>query len=197
MTLQLFKWMMALAVMLYLPLIFEQVKGFRQKDRKHSDEYIKERVESIWFDVTHFYNQLASGIENPLQQSANSLQQDSLPEEWPDFDQLYCSEAWNRCVTEFDKQESRQRGNYWIGQGFEIPSNEQLGFLYVNKVEVIDRTGDQATVSLMLHNGDRAVPVLLVMVFEHDDWHIDNMTYYWNEKPSTRNVDWRQEMNLQ
>ena len=180
MTLQLFKWMMALAVMLYLPLLFEKVKGFRRQDRKHSDEYIKERVESMWFDVTHFYNQLAT----------------SMPQVWPDFDRLYCSEAWNKCVADFDKQERQQRGNYWIGQGFQIPSDEgeQPEFLYVNKVEVIDRTGDQATVSLMLHNGNRAVPVLLMMVFERDNWQIDNMTYYWNEKPSTRYLDWRQEM---
>ena len=176
MTLQLFKWMMALAVMLYLPLLFEQVKGFRRKDRKHSDEYIKERVESMWFDVTHFYNQLAT----------------SVPQVWPDFDRLYCSEAWNKCLAETD---NHQMGNYWIGQGLQIPDNEgqipdnrlqipdngltvpdnegqgneRLGFLYVNKLEVIDRTGDQATVSLTLHNGNRAVPVLLVMVFEHDD----------------------------
>ena len=201
MTLQLFKWMMALAVMLYLPLLFEQVKGFRRKDRKHSDEYIKERVESMWFDVTHFYNQLAT----------------SVPQVWPDFDRLYCSEAWNKCLAETD---NHQMGNYWIGQGLQIPDNGlqipdnegqipdnglqirdnggqdngRLGFLYVNKVEVIDRTGDQATVSLTLHNGNRSVPVLLVMVFEHDDWQIDDMTYYWNEKPSTRYLDWRQEM---
>ena len=208
MTLQLFKWMMALAVMLYLPLLFEQVKGFRRKDRKHSDEYIKERVESLWFEVTHFYNQLASGIANPLQQIENTLQQGSMPETWPDFDLLYCSEAWNKCLAdaELDKQDSLRRphqmGNYWIGQGSQIPSDEQnaeveqLGFLYVNKVEVIDRTGDRATVSLMLHNGNRAVPVLLVMAFERDEWYIDNMTYYWNEKPSTRYCDWRQEMEV-
>ena len=137
MTLQLFKWMMALALMLYLPLLFEQVKGFRRNDRKHSDEYIKERVESIWFDVTHFYNSLGG-------------ETDCIPETWPDFDRLYCSEAWNKCVDEFDKQDSLQRGNYWLGQGMQIPSNKQLEFLYVNKVEVIDRTGEQATVSLKL-----------------------------------------------
>ncbi len=209
MTLQLFKWMMALAVMLYLPLLFEQVKGFRRKDSKHSDEYVKERVESLWFDVTHFYNQLASKIAHQLQQADDSSLQDALPEVWPDFDQLYCSEAWNKCMAEAetDKRKSLQAstagsqsapGNYWLGQGLHTPDGEgqddgQLGFLYINKVEVIDRTGDQATVSLTLHNGNRAVPMLLAMVFERDDWYIDNMTLYWNETPSTRYYDWRQE----
>lgn len=212
MTLQLFKWMMALAVMLYLPLLFEQVKSIRRQDRKHSDEYIKERVESIWFDVTHFYNQLQPQTASPqgegLEGEPADLQTGGettawrMPDTWPDFDRLYCSEAWNRCVAEFDEQadveadpvsarESSQRGNYWLGA-----SNGQVEFLYVNKVEVIDRTGDHATVSLKLHNGNRAVPVLLVMTFERNDWHIDNMTYYWNEKPSTRYYDWRQEMEV-
>ena len=172
MTLQLFKWMMALAIMLYLPLLFERVRGFRRKDRKHSDEYIKERVESIYFDVTHFYN----GISGEAA---------AMPETWPDFDRLYCSDAWNEQVAKVEGDFFSR--NYWTG-------NSELAFLYINKVEVIDRTGDQATVSLTLHNGDLAIPVLLVMVFEHDDWRIDNMTYYWNEKPSTRTYDWRQEM---
>ena len=172
MTLQLFKWMMALAIMLYLPLLFEQVKGFRHRDPKHTDEYIKERVESIWFDVTHFYNSLGG-------------ETDGVPVTWKDFDRLYCSEAWNTQVAKVD--EDFFTSNYWLG-------GEQLEFLYTNKLEVIDRTGDQATVSLTLHNGNLAVPVLLVMTFERDEWYIDNMTYYWNEKPSTRYYDWRQEM---
>ena len=188
MTIQLFKWMMALAIMLYLPLLFEKMKGFRLTDHKHSDEYLKERTESIYFDVTHFYNRLGT-----LRQEGGGE-----PEQWPDFDAQYCSKAWNDLLAAVQQEEERLGDtaagffsrNYWLGA-------QTLDFLYINKVEVIDRTGDQATVSLTLHNGDRAVPVLLCMVFENDDWRIDNMTYYWNEKPSTRNVDWRQEMNLQ
>ena len=175
MTIQLFKWMMALAIMLYIPLLFEQIKGFRHQDGKHSDEYIKERVESIYFDVTHFYNRLGT-----LRQEGGEE-----PESWPDFDRLYCSEAWNAQVANVDG--AFFNCNYWLG-------SNNLEFLYASKVEVIDRTGDQATVSLTLHNGDHSVPVLLLVTFEHDDWQIDNMTYYWNEKPSTRYYDWRQEM---
>lgn len=190
MTLQLFKWMMALAVMLYLPLLFEHVRGMRLIDRKHSDEYIKNRVESIYFDVTHFYNQL-----DALRHGETTT---TLPEgEWPDFDRLYCSDAWNAqvaAVLQSEEHSAPEGGfftrNYWIG-------GSEIEFLYINKVEVIDRTGDQATVSLTLHNGDNAIPVLLVMLFERDDWQIDNMTYYWNEKPSPRYYDWRQEMELQ
>ena len=172
MTLQLFKWMMALAIMLYLPLLFERVRGMRLKEGKHSDKYIKERVESIYFDVTHFYNGISGEAAG-------------TPETWPDFDLLYCSDAWNEQVGKVTAEFFSC--NYWTG-------HSELDFLYANKVEVIDRTGDRATASLNLHNGDRCVPVLLVMMFERDDWRIDNMTYYWNEKPSTRLYDWRQEM---
>jgi hypothetical protein len=181
MTLQLFKWMMALAIMLYLPLLFERVRGIRRIDRKHSDEYIKERVESIYFDVTHFYNGMSGEAA-------------AMPESWPDFDRLYCSEAWNEQVAKVQQREEKNgeaegffSRNYWIG-------GKELEFLYINKVEVIDRTGDQGTVALTLHNGDRAVPVLLCMVFENDDWRIDNMTYYWNVKPADDYFDWRQQM---
>lgn len=173
MTLQLFKWMMALALMLYLPLLFERVRGMRHQEGKHSDTYVKERVESAYFDVTHFYNSLSGEAGSQVAQ-------------WHDFDRLYCSDAWNRQVEELSETPFFDR-NYWLG-------SSSLDFLYANKVEVIDRSGDQATVSLTLHNGNHAVPVLLMMTFEHDDWQIDNMTYYWNEKPSTRYYDWRQEM---
>ena len=141
---------MALAVMLYLPLLFEHVRGMRLIDRKHSDEYIKNRVESIYFDVTHFYNQL-----DALRHGEATT---TLPQgEWPDFDRLYCSDAWNEQVAKVEGDFFSR--NYWTG-------NSELAFLYINKVEVIDRTGDQATVGLTLHNGDLAIPVLLVMVFE-------------------------------
>ena len=163
---------MALAVMLYLPLLFERVRGIRRQDGKHSDEYVKNRVESIYFDVTHFYNSISGEAA-------------AVPEAWPDFDGMYCSDAWNGLLAQME--DGFFDCNYWTGYS-------GLGFLYVNKVELIDRTGDMATVSMTLHNGDRAVPMLLVMVFERDDWRIDNMTYYWNEKPSTRYYDWRQEM---
>ena len=178
---------MALAIMLYLPVLFERVRRIRKTDTRHSAEYIKQRVESIYFDVTHFYNQLTARMADPLEETG------TVPETWPDFDRLYCSEAWNKCMAECDNE----TGNYWLGQEPDRQTAGEEGFLYVNKVEVIDRTGDQATVSLMHHNGNRAVPVLLVMVFERDDWHIDNMTFYWNEKPSTRYYDWRQEMEQQ
>ena len=193
---------MALAIMIYLPVLFEHLRGIRKSDSKHSEEYIRDRVQHIYFEVTHFYNQLGA-----LREDVGG------PTEWPDFDHLYCSEAWNKVVDALQHSEALSSatekqhpeslpttGSYWLG----VPG---LGFLYINKVEVIDHTGDQGTVSLVLHNGDAAVPVLLNMVYERDDWFIDNITYYWNVCPSKtgrgseesnelRPYDWRQEMAL-
>jgi len=187
MTIQLFKWLMALVLVMFMPVLFERLRNIRKTDTKHSDEYLRERVERIYFDVTHFYNQLGA-----LRDDVGG------PEVWPDFDRLYCSKAWNEAVAgEGEDCKSPTTGNYWIGSSVFERSDQGiagLGFLYANKVEVIDHTGDQGTVSLMLHNGDEAVPVLLNMVFEHDDWFIDNMTYNWNMR--TGQVDWRQEMAL-
>lgn len=183
MTIQLFKWMMALAIMIYMPLLFERLRNIRRTDTKHSEEYIRKRVEGIYFDVTHFYNQLGA------------LRDDvGEPEVWPDFDRLYCSDAWNEALGCTSDRFNEAVGNYWLagyssgsvagsaaGHGNRAPSS--LGFLYANKVEVIDHTGDQGTASLVMHNGDEAVPVLLNMVYERDDWFIDDMTFNWNVRP--------------
>lgn len=177
---------MALVIVMFLPVLFERLRTIRQTDTKHSEEYIRSRVERIYFDVTHFYNQLGA------------LRDDmGGPEVWPDFDRLYCSKAWNESVGNASERCMDSMGNYWIGGNFFENGNQgiaDLGFLYANKVEVIDHTGDQGTVSLVLHNGDETMPMLLNMVFERDDWFIDNMTYNWNVREGV--VDWRQEMAL-
>ena len=195
MTLQLFKWMMALAIMLYLPVLFERVRRIRKTDTRHSAEYIKQRVESIYFDVTHFYNQLGAlreeeagtglsvdGESCAFSSFGEAREGHKLPETWPDFERLYCSEAWNKAAAS-----TPIARNPWLA----FP---QLEFLYANKVEVIDNTGDQGTVSLVMHNGDRSMPIPLNIVFEREDWFIDNMTYNWNIRPTTDYFDWRQAM---
>lgn len=158
MTIQLFKWMMALAIVVYLPVLFERLRHIRQTDTKHSEEYIRQRVETIYFDVTRFYNRLGS-LREEL----------GLPEVWPDFDHLYCTDRY-----------AAAGGSPWIMHKEE---DEEPGFIYVNKIEVIDHTGDQGTVSLVLHNGDMAVPVLLNMVYERNDWFVDKITYNWEMAP--------------
>ena len=210
MTLQLFKWMMALAIMLYLPVLFERVRRIRKTDTRHSAEYIKQRVESIYFDVTHFYNQLGTLRNNDPNPNVNpNLNDDdnlnvndnfnannsylSPPTEWPDFDRLYCSDAWNNAVAAINEAGSKTTDSDFFTRNYWLCFSE-LGFLYANKVEVIDYTGDQGTVSLVMHNGDLSMPVLLNIVYERDDWFIDNMTYNWNVKPSNDYFDWRQEM---
>jgi hypothetical protein len=163
---------MALVLVMYLPVLFERLRNIRKTDTKHSDEYIRGRVERIYFDVTHFYNQLGA-----LRDDVGG------PEVWPDFDHLFCSKAWNEVVDNAPEHCIEAVGNYWLG-GLCNLELSHLGFLYANKVEVIDYTGDQGTVSLLLHNDNEVVSVLLNMVFERDDWFIDNMTFNWKSADS-------------
>ena len=180
---QLFKWLMGLVVMVCVPWLLESCRNLRKTDYRHSEEYLKERVEKIYANVALFYNRLYE-----LRQSGQGC-----PTQWPDFDSLYCSDDWNRhvaAVTELDDERGMETGffgwNYWV-------CGEDFDFVYASDVEVIDKTGMQATVALAMHNGERVVPVLLNMVYERGDWRIDEMTSNWNHH-AYGSYEWKLEM---
>ena len=181
---QIFKWLMALVVMVCVPWLLESCQNLRKTDYKHSEEYLKQRVQSIYANVTLFYNRLDS-----LRQTG-----EGEPTSWPDFDSLYCSDDWNSkvaAVTAIDEQHEGMQGffewSYWT-------CAQDFGFMFASDVEVIDKTGNQGTVSLTLHNGDMAVPLLLSMVYEKGDWQIDEITNSWNHHPDYPYYEWKHEM---
>lgn len=182
---QIFKWLMALVVMMCVPMILECFKNFNRSDYRHSEEHLKERVKDIYSHVMLFYNRLGT------LRKTDGL----VPTEWPDFDRLYCTDDWNRKLAAVLQKEEKQEGgqgffdwNYWL-------CAPDCDLLWVTDVEVIDKTGDQGTVSLVLHNGDSlAVPVLLNMVYERKDWRIDEITNNWNHHPHYRHYEWKHEM---
>lgn len=180
---QLFKWIMALAVMLYVPLLFESLRNIRKTNYRHSSEYLKVRATAIYSHVTRFYNTLyrlrtAGGDE---------------PERWPDLDRLYCSNAWNQALQRVQQMEEENGGeslfdwSYWT-------CADTMGPLAISHLEVIDHTGDQGTVSLTVHNGQMAVPVLLTLVYERNDWYIHEITNSWTHDPRYPYREWRQTM---
>ncbi|MBQ7510149.1 MAG: hypothetical protein IJT53_04505 [Prevotella sp.] len=184
MPVQLFKWLMALVVMIGILWLLENCQNLRKTDFKHSDEYLRERVQKIYANVTLFYNRL-----DALRQNG-----EGGPTQWPDFDSLYCSEDWNRhvaSVMDIDEKREGETGffewDYWT-------CSKDYAFMYATDIETIDRTGDQGTVSLVLHNGDMKVPVLLNMVYERGDWYIDEMTNNWNRLPDLPYFEWKSEM---
>lgn len=179
---QIFKWMMALALMLYLPLLFEKLRNIKKTDYKRSGEYLKTRATAIYSHVTNFYNSLYQ-----LRTAGGAV-----PTVWPDLDRLYCSDDWNRVLqsvqqAEADDGESLFDWSYWT-------CSDTLELLWVNHLEVVDHTGDQGTVSLVVHNGQKAVPVLLTMVYERGDWYIDEITNSWTRDPRYPYREWKQAM---
>jgi len=190
----LFKWLMALVVMVSILWLLESFRNLRRTDFKHSEEYLRQRVQSIYANVALFYNRLYT----------LRLEGEAGPTQWPDFDRLYCSDDWNRHladVARMDGARTRQATaddgddategfftwNYWT-------CAETFDFVYATDVEVVDKTGRQATVQLVVHNGERAVPVLLNMTFERGDWFIDEITNNWLRRSGQRHYEWKHEM---
>ena len=58
MTLQLFKGLVALMVMVCIPWLLESFRNLRKTDYQHSEEHLRERVQEIYAAVTLFYNRL-------------------------------------------------------------------------------------------------------------------------------------------
>ena len=77
--------------------------------------------------------------------------------------------------------------NYWT-------CSADMAFTYVSSVEIIDKTGDRGTASLVVHCGEVATPVLLNMVYERGDWRIDDITNNWQRLPVLPYYEWKQEM---
>jgi hypothetical protein len=185
MSVQLFKWLMALVVMVCIPWLLESFRNLRNTDFKLSEEHLRQRVQTIYAKVTLFYNRLYT-----LRQEG-----EAGPTQWPDFDRLYCSDDWNRQLADVARVDSTDTDedfftwNYWT-------CAEGIDFVYYSDVEVIDKTGRQATVSLRMHSGDRAVPVLLNMVYERGEWFIDEMTCNWLRQPGIPYREWKQEMKV-
>ena len=89
-------------------------------------------------------------------------------------DKKYCTIEWNRLLHEVDSLSTDYPywdDDYWI-MGQDI--SEDLSF---NNVHVLYLDGDTASASVTIHNfGD--TKVTLSLVYERDDWYIDNIISY-------------------
>ena len=152
-----------------------QVEAVQKKPQTADD--VKNRVEAIYKEVCAAYNKanemdLAAGMK---------MLQDKH------FDKDYCSAAWNQAVAQvMEKDQQDADGmpffdfDYWVmGQDFNQMSVADV------KVESLD--GDQALVSLILRNSGSDNHVKLKMVYERDEWMIDDfITNYEGEDDSLR-----------
>ncbi len=133
-------------------------------DNKHNAEYLTQRVENIYKDVAEVYNKCNEGGEMSLESLNNA-----------NFEEKYCSQAWNAMLAKISAIDSALPedeigffdADYWIdGQDF---SNVSASDVKVVKIE-----GEKATVTFNLHNCGSMSAITLTMVFERDDWFIDD-----------------------
>lgn len=173
MTVQLFKWLMALVIVTFLPVILQSCKKNQGKseayNKAHTIVYIGQRVGNIFTEVADCYNR----VDSVSYTGATRVS---------DLDKKFCSEDWNKtleAVREAERENSTDNFfhgfDYWIGE-------TNNGHISVSDISVdydeVQR-GDTASVTLLEHNGEAFLPIQLHMVYEKNDWYIDELTYDW------------------
>jgi len=133
-------------------------------DNRHHAEYLTQRVESIYKDVAEVYNKCNENDELSLEPLSKA-----------NFEKKYCSDNWNAMLAKVSAIDAAlpegEMGffdaDYWIdGQDFSNVS--------ASDVKVVKIDGDNATVTFTLHNCGGTNTITLTMVFERDDWFIDD-----------------------
>ncbi len=152
------KWLKVIVVLVILAVAV--VYAQRQQGRQHNTNDVKARVERIYGHVAKTYNECNRG---------NEL---TLPKE--NFDKEYCSDDWNATLKKAleSQPDSDDIGpfdyDYWIvGQDF--------GHVSVSDVKVVKLEGNNAIVKLNLHNLGSVSKINLKMVYERNNWYIDDM----------------------
>ncbi len=127
---------------------------------KKTPAYLEQRVRDIYTKVFAEYNHV-----NEVDEVMNM----------PDPDSLYCSKDWNLCLTkvlEYDSEYNAEEigffdFDYWVmGQDFHD--------LRINDVKTVSLKNNRAEVLISFYNYDTINEVKLDMIFENDDWLIDD-----------------------
>jgi len=127
----------------------------------HQATDVKARVEAIYADVATTYNRCNEQGDMQLLQETN-------------FDEKYCSSDWNeaqrQAMAVYDEDDGPLFDyDYWVsGQDFQNVS--------ASDVKVIKLEADKAVVTLNVHNCGTVTAIRLELVYERNNWFIDNMT---------------------
>jgi len=152
------KWLKVIVV--FAILAVSVVYAQKQRNRQHSANDVKVRVERIYKHVAKAYNE------------CNNSSDFTLPKE--NFDEIYCSEDWNTTLKKAleSQPDSDEIGlfdyDYWI-------TGQDFGNVSVSDVKVVKLEGDDALVMLSMHNLGSVTKINLKMVYERDNWFIDDM----------------------
>jgi len=150
------------------PNVVQGVETSTPISEKKTPAYLEQRVTSIYSKVFEEYNKTRE-----MEEIGNI----------PDLDSLYCSKDWNNWVQKVNEYDSENNpdnigffeADYWVmGQDFDN--------LEVSDVKTISMNDKIAVVELNVHNMDDINRVRLDMVFEGDEWMIDDFS------------DWKKQM---
>ncbi len=125
------------------------------KAKNQNEKAAKKRVEEIYADVFSVYNKVNETEDMTLFNSRS-------------FEQDYCSQDWNNAVAAvLAKDENFFDADYWImGQDWDNVS--------IKDVKVSKVTDTVYTATLNIINFGTAHPAKLTLVYERDNWYIDN-----------------------
>ncbi len=145
----------------HTPIAASQTKANTpDKGKKKTEKYLVGRVTQIYQDVCDSYN----AVNDDLSKLSEL-----------DLDDKYCSAEWldllKKIVAYDNKYHEGDMGffdfDYWVmGQDFDN--------LSVHDVKVISMNDNEAVVGLTLVNMGEDIKLKLCMVYERDDWYIDN-----------------------
>ena len=148
---------------LLLIVIFFLVACASNKEDKHSEAYLAERVTAIYEDVFVTYN------------DNNTVNGWSIIEQ-RNFEKDYCSEDFNNVLKEVEEYDKKHADEYEMGY-FESDywiQGQDWNDLSMKIDSISELTENNAKVRVIITNFGEEELVELSMVFERDDWYIDN-----------------------
>ena len=97
-----------------------------------------------------------------------------MPDSTRLLEEKFCSEKWRQNVAQILKYDSKFEdrvgffdANYWV-------LAQDYGDISVSDIELERQNGDSAWVKMILHNLGTTTPMRLTLVYEDEEWKIDN-----------------------
>ena len=133
------------------------------------DELVK-RVEDIFTTVYKVY-----AYEDSLR-NLDQLQNSPTWENRKNFNADYCSAGLNDLFNQVDEIDSMYHSDEmgFFDADYWIMAQDYSSELHVSGVKVVEMSGNEAIVDLMIHDFGSARPMRLKMVYEDSQWKIDS-----------------------
>ncbi len=146
-----------------------------QAENRHSEAYIKNRVQAVYSDIRKNY----------------PADHGSPPQNAVDLDKAYCSEDWNRMFQLVHKKDAKAsvEVSFWYANYY-WAVGQDWNALIPQDIQVTLQGDNHATVTFKMGGMDNGMKqVQLAMVYEQGGWRIDNFM-----APESGLVDWKGNM---